>query len=41
MAPGLAACMFFTEIGRIAGDVEDHFNGMIVEVGIRVGCRVV
>ena len=31
-------CVFFTEIGRIAGNVEDHVASMIVECGIRVGC---
>ena len=30
MASGLATCAFFTEIGRITGNVEDHVSGMIV-----------
>ena len=41
MASGLAACAFFAEIGRIAGDVEDHVAVMILDCGIGVGCRVV
>ena len=34
-------CVFFTEIGCISGNVEDHVSGMIVECGIRVGFHVV
>ena len=41
MASGLATCAFFTNIGRIAGNMEYHVAGMIVKCGIRVGCRVV
>ena len=41
MASILAACAFFTKIGRIFGDVEDHVAVMIVECGIGVVCRIV
>ena len=36
-----ATCPLFTEIGRIAGNVEDHVAGMIVNCGIGVGCRII
>ena len=32
---------FFTEIGNIASNVEDHVTGMIAECGIWVGCRII
>ena len=38
MASGWSACTFFTKIGRISGDVEDHVSAMIVDFGIGVGC---
>ena len=41
MASGSATCAFFTEIGPITGNVEDNIAGMLVECGIRVGCRVI
>ena len=41
MASISTSCAFFTEIGRIAGDVEDHVAGMIVECGIGAGLRVI
>ena len=31
MASGAATCLFFAEIGRIAGNVENHVAGMIVD----------
>ena len=37
MASGSATCAFFTEIGRIAGNVEYHVAGMIVECVIGLG----
>ena len=36
-ASGLATCALFTEIGRIARNVEDHVAVMIVECGIGGG----
>ena len=36
-----ATCVSFTNIGCIAGNVENHVVGMIVECGIGVGSRVV
>ena len=41
MASGAATGPFFTEIGRIVGNVEDHVAGMIVDCGIRVGRCVI
>ena len=41
MASGSATCTFFTEIGRITGNMEDYVTGMIVECGIGVGRRVI
>ena len=41
MASVLDACAFFADIGHIAGNVEDHIYGMIVECGIGVVCRVI
>ena len=41
MASGSAMCEFFTEIGRISGNIEDHVAGMIVECGIELGRRVI
>ena len=41
MASGAATCPFFAEIGRIAGNVEDHVAVMIVDCGIGVGRRVI
>ena len=41
MASGSAMCPFFTEIGRIAGNVENHVAGMIINCGIRVGRRII
>ena len=41
MASGADACAFFTEIGRITGDVENYLSFMIVQCGIGVCCRVV
>ena len=41
MASVLATCAFFTEIGRVAGNVENHFSGMIMECGIGVGLRII
>ena len=41
MASGLAAFAFFTKIGHMSGNVEDHVAGMIVECGIGLVCRVV
>ena len=41
MASDAATCLFFTEIGRIAGNVEDHVAGMIVDCDIGVGRRVI
>ena len=41
MASGLAPCLFFTEIGRIAGNMENHFAGMIVICGIGVGRQMI
>ena len=38
---GAAACTFFTEIGHIDGDAEDHVTGMIVEFGMGVCCHIV
>ena len=40
MTSGRAACTFFTEIGRITGDMEDHVARMIVECGMRLRCRI-
>ena len=37
MASSSATCALFTKIGHIAGNVEDHVSGMIVECGIQVG----
>ena len=39
MATGSATCAFFTDIGRISGNVEDNIAVMILEWGIGVGCR--
>ena len=39
--PKLATCVFLTEIGHIAGNMEYHVAGTIVDYVIRVGCRVV
>ena len=36
-----AACAFFTEIRHIAGNMEDHVAGTIVDCGIGLGYRVV
>ena len=41
MASGSAMCAFFTEIGQIPGDVEDHVASTIVECGVGVVCCVV
>ena len=41
MASGLATCPFLADIGRIAGNVEDHVSGMIVECGIGVGRHII
>ena len=41
MASGSATCKFFTEIGRISGNMEGHVAGMIVECGIGVGRRAI
>ena len=41
MASGAATCQLFAEIGRIAGNVEDHVADMIVDFGIGVGRRVI
>ena len=41
MASGLATFSFFTEIGRIAGNVEDHAAGMIVDCGFEVSRRII
>ena len=41
MASGSATCAFFTEIGRIACNMEDRVAGMIVECCVGVGCRVI
>ena len=34
-------CAFFTEIGYIAGNVEGHVAGMIVECDVGVGRRII
>ena len=41
MASGLATCPFFAEIGHIAGHVEYHVAGMIVDCVIGVGRRII
>ena len=41
MASRSATCVFFIEIGRIVGNVDDHVVGMIVDCGIRLDCPVV
>ena len=41
MASSAATCPFFSEIGRIAGNVEDHVAGTIVDRGIGVGSHVI
>ena len=41
MSSRLATCALFKEIGCISGNEEDHVDGMIVECGIGVGCRVI
>ena len=41
MACSAATCPLFAEIGRIAGNVEDHVAGMIVDCCIGVVRRVI
>ena len=41
MASVLDACAFFADIGHIAGGVDDHVAGMILDCGIRVSFRIV
>ena len=41
MASDSVTCPFCTEIGCIAGNVENHDSGMIVNCGIRVGRHII
>ena len=41
MSSDSATYVFFTEIGRIAGNLENHVAGMIVNCGIGVGLRII
>ena len=37
----ISYCVFFTEIGRIAGDVKYHVSGIIAECVVGLGCHIV